>query len=254
VKKFILILLSLTLPASAQQYNVPFKPQASESFTVYTETDCQPSGPGAGWTQCGDTGSEWIDGGTDCNANISTNYDNVCMVDTDGVDSTDNFGSMQVTGIGNNQAWAGFVFRATGTPGNHYEIRFNNDGASYNFESKDLNHDTNTACNGDSGNCGCGAYVDINAGDYISVTITGTDTSTAVSWWDHGATPPSDLQDPDTWGTATCECSAAEIVANCTFDTDATYLDTAGNCGMMAISTTTAAKEVDADTMACGDF
>jgi hypothetical protein len=163
------------------------------------------------------------------------------------LDTTDEFCSYKLADNSGNTIH-GCVFRLAGSPGTHYHTIFHNPGDEFYLESRDgfsgVDFVTGTT------DCSCTWPGDAADGDYMGIHLVGTGQGgTAVSFWDFGSTPASDMNDPSTWGTATCECTNAEVGA-VTF----TELDTADNCGPFGQASNPAAThEPVIDDFACGD-
>ncbi len=221
---------------------------------LFTE-DCA-ADPTPPWTDMSDdtaTDGEWVAASGSCNANATAN-DWVSMVQTT-TDNPDVFCSGLATEMDASAPRLGCVLRAASAGGDHLMAGWFNDANGYFMQNHDGDDSTNhlfvDQVDENTIDCGC-TYTDLGAGaaDYFGITLTGTGSSTAVSWWDFGTSAPSDLQDPSTWGTATCECDASDV-AGASF----TEIDGAGLCGPEARSTSgTDSLEANFDTFACGDI
>lgn len=253
MRKLIPILFLLATPALAQEYNIPFVPKTVASGgTIYAEADCSDI---TEWTDASTAGSGWADAGSDCEGRVDADWEEAAMVQGP-LSTTSEFCSFKVTQISTSSVKIGCVFRAPGTPGDHYAAYFNQQNDNYGLE----NHDGDDASkhgfvNDVNGNtdCGCsGTYVDLAAGDYAGIVLSGTGTSTAITFYDMGAVAPSDMQDPSTFAAAadrSCACDAGEIAGDPTF----TEIDTAGSCGPESTNENSTNKEPNVSTFACGD-
>ncbi len=242
MRRLILAIAFCSLLLMGAQYNIPFNPQSSGGSVIFSE-DCDNV---SDWTDVSSGGASVDAVAGQCLGNLASNFEDASII-RGPLDSTSEFCSMRVITMNTaNANKLGCIFRAPAAPGVHYEVGFNNGTGAYFIENQTDAHDFVDEVKGGT-SCSCGAYRDIGASDYIGITISGTGSSTTVNWWDFVQTPPSDLQNPGTWGTATCECSAAEIV---TADS-LTLIDVAGDCGPEM--TSEAANEITIDDFACGD-
>lgn len=227
-------------PATTMGGSAPTSGDAGGGGTIFSE-------------DCSDL-SDWTDASNNASVDVSSNQCLGNVVSDAGdanilrgpLDTTSEFCSMKVITVNGGQSnKVGCVFRAPATPGTHYTVWFNNNGNNYAIENHNDSHGFVNEVKGVE-SCGC-TYTDINNSDYAGITVSGTSTSTAVSWYDFGASPPADLEDPSTWGTATCECDATEISTASSLS----LIDAAGDCGPEM--TSNSANEITIDDFACGD-
>jgi len=282
VKRFILVIAFCSILSMGFQYNIPFSPQVVGGDQLFY----QPCDNLTGWTQVsGDTSSIDIVA-NECLGNVLVNGEDPSIIQGP-LNSTDEFCSMEIKAInGANGNMAGCIFRAPGSPGSHYDVKFNNANDNYAIENHNGGHDIQNEIKGVE-KCGC-TYSDIGVNDKIGITTEGegygTDANVniRVSWWDFGQSGycvdlfdnctdcVQTLGDPDNkcdvdgvtlddatgagrkpsvWGTATCECT----VDNMNDSGQAlTLIDVAGDCGLEL--TSTAASDVTIDDFTCGDI
>jgi hypothetical protein len=237
-------------PTSTPTATPTSTPAGGQTFAL--DDDCVTL---TGWTDASNGGAV-IDTntGTDpdsCRGNMNVDWEEAALVQGP-LDTTDEYCSFLVMTFATNDAKMGCIFRAPGTPGAHYSTYFNNHNANWAIEGHSDAHGFTGEVKGVD-HCSCAAYSDVVVGDRPGVRLTGTDTATTISWWndieDEGGW---DAEDPSTWGTASCVCSAAQVEARLTEnDGNFEYIDTAGDCGPETTSVNI--QEISFTNFVCGD-
>jgi hypothetical protein len=254
----LLAFLQAVPPATAQDYgSLPILDSGSvcgAGGKCFNE-DCSSI---SDWDNLTSPGSAtWVvDAGT-CRAESSGAFDLAVMVQTS--DTTSVFCSF-VASCCNDAPTTytnhGCVLRATGSPGDWYQMDFSNSGDRWILRLMNNSHTEasriETGFGGGGDDCGCTWAGDVIPGDYIGVTLVGTaaNNDRVLNIYDFGATPPSDQSIPATWGSVTCSCSEAN------FDSSGLgSRDTAGGCGPTGRGTSdTDTLEPRIDDFYCGDF
>ncbi len=246
MRRLILAIAFCSLLLMGAQYNIPFNPQSSGGSVIFSE-DCDNV---SDWTDASSGGASVDAEAGQCPGNLAADFEDASIL-RGPTDSTSEFCSMKgITISGGDANKVGCVFRAPGTPGIHYTVFFNNGNNNYAIENHTDGHGLDSEVKGVE-SCGC-TYADIGQNHFVGITVSGTSTSTAVSWWDWGTSVPGDgfdIESPSTWTdpAATCECTSTNISDAASLS----LIDVAGDCGPEMTGKTT--DEITIDDFACGD-